>query len=155
MDAIREDVSVLTVLSEVLCLLDMMVNSFAHTISTKPVDRYTRARFTCEYLVITLNTFLMPRLWINWVVNFSPLEGDGPLAIDSGRHPILESIHNDFIVCCFLLMISVEVWNLCPHSKLMAFLYFDTGNFWIWTWHWILFCSQMASFFLKHQIWLL
>ncbi|XP_055819683.1 DNA mismatch repair protein MSH4 isoform X2 [Solanum dulcamara] len=69
MDAIREDVSVLTVLSEVLCLLDMMVNSFAHTISTKPVDRYTRARFTC----------------------------DGPLAIDSGRHPILESIHNDFI----------------------------------------------------------
>ncbi|PHT95983.1 DNA mismatch repair protein MSH4 [Capsicum annuum] len=69
MDAIREDVLVLTVLSEVLCLLDMMVNSFAHTISTKPVDRYTRARFTC----------------------------DGPLAIDSGRHPILESIHNDFI----------------------------------------------------------
>ncbi|KAG5588937.1 hypothetical protein H5410_039451 [Solanum commersonii] len=69
MDAIREDVSVLTVLSEVLCLLDMMVNSFAHTVSTKPVDRYTRARFTC----------------------------DGPLAIDSGRHPILESTHNDFI----------------------------------------------------------
>ncbi|XP_059307762.1 DNA mismatch repair protein MSH4 isoform X2 [Lycium ferocissimum] len=69
MDAIREDVSVLTVLSEVLCLLDMMVNSFAHMISTKPVDRYTRARFTC----------------------------DGPLAIDSGRHPILEGIHNDFI----------------------------------------------------------
>lgn len=62
MDAIREDVSVLTVLSEVLCLLDMMVNSFAHTISTKPVDRYTRARFTCEYLVVTLNTCLMPRL---------------------------------------------------------------------------------------------
>nr|XP_016481412.1 PREDICTED: DNA mismatch repair protein MSH4 isoform X2 [Nicotiana tabacum] len=69
MDAIREDVSVLTVLSEVLCLLDMMVNSFAHTISTKPVDRYTRPNFTC----------------------------DGPLAIDSGRHPILESINNEFI----------------------------------------------------------
>lgn len=69
MDAIRGDVSVLTVLSEVLCLLDMMVNSFAHTISTEPVDRYTRARFTC----------------------------DSPLAIDSGWHPILESIHNDFI----------------------------------------------------------
>ncbi|XP_070048096.1 DNA mismatch repair protein MSH4 isoform X4 [Nicotiana tomentosiformis] len=69
MDAIREDVSVLTVLSEVLCLLDMMVNSFAHTISTKPVDRYTRPNFTCN----------------------------GPLAIDSGRHPILESINNEFI----------------------------------------------------------
>lgn len=45
-DAIREDVSVLTLLAEVLCLLDMIVNSFAHTISTKPVDRYTRPHFT-------------------------------------------------------------------------------------------------------------
>lgn len=57
MDAIREDVSVLTVLSEVLCLLDMMVNSFAHTISTKPVDRYTRPNFTCEYLITTPYTY--------------------------------------------------------------------------------------------------
>ncbi|KAH9777180.1 DNA mismatch repair protein MSH4 [Citrus sinensis] len=68
-DAIREDVSVLTLLAEVLCLLDMIVNSFAHTISTKPVDRYTRPHFT----------------------------ENGPLAIDGGRHPILESIHNGFI----------------------------------------------------------
>lgn len=45
-DAIREDVCVLTVLSEVLCLLDMLVNSFAHAISTKPDDRYTRPVFT-------------------------------------------------------------------------------------------------------------
>lgn len=45
-DAIREDVSMLTLLAEVLCLLDMIVNSFAHTISTKPVDRYTRPNFT-------------------------------------------------------------------------------------------------------------
>ncbi|KAI3860073.1 hypothetical protein MKX03_012770 [Papaver bracteatum] len=35
-DAIRKDVSVLTLLAEVLCLLDILVNSFAHTISTKP-----------------------------------------------------------------------------------------------------------------------
>lgn len=69
MDAIRADVSVLTLLAEVLCLLDMIVNSFAHTISTKPVDRYTRPKFTY----------------------------DGPLAIDSGRHPILESVHDEFI----------------------------------------------------------
>ncbi|KAG8374707.1 hypothetical protein BUALT_Bualt10G0024000 [Buddleja alternifolia] len=69
MDAIREDVSALTFLAEVLCLLDMIVNSFAHTISTKPVDKYTRPQFTY----------------------------DGPLAMDSGRHPILESIHNEFI----------------------------------------------------------
>lgn len=48
MDAIRQDVSVLTLLAEVLCLLDMMVNSFAHVISTKPVDRYTRPQFTCK-----------------------------------------------------------------------------------------------------------
>lgn len=69
LNAIREHVSVLTLLAEVLCLLDMIVNSFAHAISTKPVDRYTRPEFT----------------------------DNGPLAIDAGRHPILESIHNDFI----------------------------------------------------------
>lgn len=60
----------LTLLAEVLCLLDMIVNSFAHMISTKPVDRYIRPGFT----------------------------DSGPLAIDAGRHPILESIHNDFVV---------------------------------------------------------
>lgn len=69
MDAIRQDVSVLTLLAEVLCLLDMIVNSFANMISTKPVDQYTRPQFSY----------------------------DGPLAIDSGRHPILESIHNEFV----------------------------------------------------------
>ncbi|RDX85856.1 DNA mismatch repair protein MSH4, partial [Mucuna pruriens] len=69
MDDIRENVSVLTLLAEVLCLLDMIVNSFAHMISTKPVDRYTRPEFT----------------------------ENGPMAIDSGRHPILESIHSDFV----------------------------------------------------------
>ncbi|XP_043716213.1 DNA mismatch repair protein MSH4 isoform X3 [Telopea speciosissima] len=68
-DSIRGDVSALTLLAEVLCLLDMIVNSFAYTISTKPVDRYTRPEFT----------------------------DNGPLAIDAGRHPILETIHNDFI----------------------------------------------------------
>ncbi|KAJ8775272.1 hypothetical protein K2173_020276 [Erythroxylum novogranatense] len=69
LDAIREDVSALTLLAEVLCLLDMIVNSFAHTISTKTVERYTRPEFT----------------------------SNGPLAIDTGRHPILESIHNEFV----------------------------------------------------------
>ncbi|KAL8137932.1 hypothetical protein V2J09_003933 [Rumex salicifolius] len=68
-DAVREHVSVLTLLAEVLCLLDMIVNSFAHMISTRPVDRYSRPEFTNR----------------------------GPLAIDAGRHPILESIHSDFI----------------------------------------------------------
>ncbi|XP_077235396.1 MUTS-like protein 4 isoform X2 [Tasmannia lanceolata] len=68
-DAIREDVSVLTLLAEVLCILDMIVNSFAHVISTKPVDRYTRPEFT----------------------------ENGPMAIDAGRHPILESLHHEFI----------------------------------------------------------
>lgn len=46
MDAIRENVSALTLLAEILCLLDMIVNSFAHMISTKPVDQYTRPEFT-------------------------------------------------------------------------------------------------------------
>lgn len=48
-DEMRKDVSILTLLAEVLCLLDMLVNSFAHTISTKPVDRYTRPEFTGRY----------------------------------------------------------------------------------------------------------
>lgn len=46
MDSIREDVSVLTLLAEVLCLLDMIVNSFAYNISTKAVDQYSRPEFT-------------------------------------------------------------------------------------------------------------
>ncbi|GJN07432.1 hypothetical protein PR202_ga25264 [Eleusine coracana subsp. coracana] len=68
-DEIREDVGILTLLAEVLCLLDMIVNSFAHTISTKPVNRYTRPEFT----------------------------DDGPMAINAGRHPILEGLHTDFV----------------------------------------------------------
>ncbi|CAL5062750.1 unnamed protein product [Urochloa decumbens] len=68
-DKIREDIGILTLLAEVLCLLDMIVNSFAHTISTKPVDRYTRPEFT----------------------------DDGPMAINAGRHPILETLHTDFV----------------------------------------------------------
>jgi len=47
----------------------MIVNSFAHTISTKPVDRYTRPEFT----------------------------DDGPMAINAGRHPILETLRTDFV----------------------------------------------------------
>ncbi|XP_072984424.1 DNA mismatch repair protein MSH4 isoform X3 [Typha latifolia] len=75
-DVIREDISILTLLAEVLCLLDMIVNSFAHTISSKPVDRYTRPEFT----------------------------ENGPMAIDAGRHPILESLHTDFVGIILLLM---------------------------------------------------
>lgn len=68
-DKIRGDIAILTLLAEVLCLLDMIVNSFAHTISTKPVDRYTRPEFT----------------------------DDGPMAINAGRHPILETLHTNFV----------------------------------------------------------
>ncbi|XP_058190182.1 DNA mismatch repair protein MSH4 isoform X4 [Rhododendron vialii] len=92
-DAIREDVSMLTLLAEVLCLLDMIVNSFAHTITTKAVDQYIRPQFT----------------------------DNGPLAIDAGRHPILESIHNDFIPNNTFLseasnMIIVMGPNMCGKS---------------------------------------
>ncbi|KAE8683991.1 DNA mismatch repair protein MSH4 [Hibiscus syriacus] len=69
-DAIREDISLFALIAEVLCLLDMIVNSFAHAISTKPFDRYIRPGFT----------------------------DNNPLAIDAGRHPILESIHTDFVL---------------------------------------------------------
>lgn len=58
MDAIRENVSVLVLLAEVLCLLDMIVNSFAHMISTKPVDRYTRPDFTGTEIGNIYLTFL-------------------------------------------------------------------------------------------------
>ncbi|KMZ57700.1 DNA mismatch repair protein mutS [Zostera marina] len=68
-DKIRDHISVLILLAEVLCLLDMLVNSFAHMISTKPVDQYNRPEFT----------------------------QDGPMAIDAGRHPILEGIHSEFV----------------------------------------------------------
>ncbi|KAK8969261.1 DNA mismatch repair protein MSH4 [Platanthera guangdongensis] len=68
-DAIREHISLLTLLAEVICLLDMIVNSFAHMISTKPLDCYSRPEFTAN----------------------------GPMAIDAGKHPILETLHNDFI----------------------------------------------------------
>lgn len=68
-DSIREDVSILTLLAEAMCLLDMIVNSFANTISIKPVDRYSRPEFT----------------------------DNGPMAIDAGRHPILESLRNEFV----------------------------------------------------------
>lgn len=37
------------------------------------------------------------------------LPDNGPLAIDAGRHPILESIHNDFIVSYIFLLISVII----------------------------------------------
>ncbi|KAL0913014.1 hypothetical protein M5K25_016443 [Dendrobium thyrsiflorum] len=68
-DAIREDISLLTLLAEIICLLDMIVNSFAYMISAKPLDCYSRPEFTAS----------------------------GPMAIDAGKHPILESLHNDFI----------------------------------------------------------
>ncbi|KAK1286211.1 DNA mismatch repair protein MSH4 [Acorus calamus] len=74
MDTIREDISVLTMLAEVLCFLDMIVNSFAHTISTKPVDRYTRPELT----------------------------ESGPMAIDTGRHPVLECLTNEFVIGCYV-----------------------------------------------------
>jgi len=97
MDAIRENVSALTLLAEILCLLDMIVNSFAHMISTKPVDQYTRPEFTGKKIGNFYNIFVLRwrKLFIDLL--FYLLE-NGPMAIDSGRHPILESIHSDFVV---------------------------------------------------------
>ncbi|KAJ3675546.1 hypothetical protein LUZ60_004588 [Juncus effusus] len=68
-DAIRKDIAILTLLAEVLCFLDMMVNSFAQMVSTKSIGQFTRPEFT----------------------------DNGPLAIDAGRHPILETLHTDLI----------------------------------------------------------
>ncbi|KAG0453819.1 hypothetical protein HPP92_025123 [Vanilla planifolia] len=68
-NVIREDISILTLLAEILCLLDMTVNSFANMISTKPLQSYSRPEFT----------------------------ENGPMAIDAGRHPILESVRKEFV----------------------------------------------------------
>nr|XP_024357253.1 DNA mismatch repair protein MSH4-like isoform X5 [Physcomitrium patens]XP_024357262.1 DNA mismatch repair protein MSH4-like isoform X5 [Physcomitrium patens] len=67
---IREDLRLLTSLSESLALLDMMVNSFANLISTNPEESYIRPEFT----------------------------ETGPVAIEKGRHPVLEStIPGEFV----------------------------------------------------------
>lgn len=54
-DKIRDHISVLILLAEVLCLLDMLVNSFAHMISTKPVDQYNRPEFTRKSFILFFN----------------------------------------------------------------------------------------------------
>ncbi|RWW06532.1 hypothetical protein GW17_00030134 [Ensete ventricosum] len=51
-NVIRNDISILTLLAEVLSLLDMIVNSFAQIVSTESVDRYTRPEFTGNCLVL-------------------------------------------------------------------------------------------------------
>ncbi|KAG0612973.1 hypothetical protein M758_6G066700 [Ceratodon purpureus] len=67
---IREDLRLLTSLSESLALLDMMVNSFVNLISTKPAESYIRPEFT----------------------------ETGPIAIEKGRHPVLEgTIAEEFV----------------------------------------------------------
>jgi hypothetical protein len=45
---IREDLRLLTSLSESLAILDMMVNSFANLILTKLVETYIRLEFTSK-----------------------------------------------------------------------------------------------------------
>ncbi|KAL3700376.1 hypothetical protein R1sor_018398 [Riccia sorocarpa] len=62
---IRKDVRYLALLSESLSLLDMMVNSFAAVVITRLPATYVRPEFT----------------------------ENGPIAIEAGRHPVLESIH--------------------------------------------------------------
>ncbi|KAG0452722.1 hypothetical protein HPP92_025386 [Vanilla planifolia] len=92
-NVIREDISILTLLAEILCLLDMTVNSFANMISTKPLQSYSRPEFT----------------------------ENGPMAIDAGRHPILESVHKEFVPNNLFLseasnMVIVMGPNMCGKS---------------------------------------
>ncbi|XP_020585214.1 DNA mismatch repair protein MSH4 isoform X2 [Phalaenopsis equestris] len=87
-DAIREDISLLTLLAEIICLLDMIVNSFAHMISTKPPECYSRPEFTAS----------------------------GPMAIDAGKHPIVENLRSDFVVTFFFHTHSHYIY-LIPFSK--------------------------------------
>jgi DNA mismatch repair protein MSH4 len=45
-DQIREELGLLTLLSESVSVLDMIVNSFAHLITIQPPDSYSRPEFT-------------------------------------------------------------------------------------------------------------
>ncbi|MQL80267.1 hypothetical protein Taro_012708 [Colocasia esculenta] len=91
-DVIRDDISILTLLAEVLSLLDMIVNSFAQTILTMPVDKYTRPEFT----------------------------DNGPMAIDAGRHPILESIHSGFIITIDTIQSDLLVPVMQPNNIFLS-----------------------------------
>ncbi|KAH7443282.1 hypothetical protein KP509_02G028400 [Ceratopteris richardii] len=69
-DKIREDVTLLTLLSESISLLDMIVNSFASVVVSKEVGSYIRPEFT----------------------------EDGPIALEAGRHPLVEVLRSEQFV---------------------------------------------------------
>eukprot|EP00850_Spirogloea_muscicola_P017828 SM000157S02058 [mRNA] locus=s157:50974:56629:- [translate_table: standard] len=64
---LRKSLPWLALLSESLCFLDMMVNAFAFLVSSNPSKEFVRPEFTT----------------------------DGPLAIEGGRHPVLEKLLED------------------------------------------------------------
>lgn len=67
---IRDDITLLTLLSESISLLDMIANSFAYMVAGKQVGSYARPEFT----------------------------DDGPIAIEAGRHPLVELLRlEDFV----------------------------------------------------------
>ncbi|KAJ7520528.1 hypothetical protein O6H91_19G009400 [Diphasiastrum complanatum] len=67
---IREDIFLLILLAESVSLMDMMVNSFAYLVVNKSLGSYNRPEFT----------------------------ENGPVAIEAGRHPILENAGSDEFV---------------------------------------------------------
>ncbi|GLJ30559.1 hypothetical protein SUGI_0605080 [Cryptomeria japonica] len=91
-DSVREDIFFLILLSESLCLLDMIVNSFAHMILSKPVDHYTRPEFT----------------------------ENGPMAIEAGRHPVIECIRpGGFVFMTEMKETAFIVQNVSPRSLIV------------------------------------
>eukprot|EP00850_Spirogloea_muscicola_P010194 SM000059S18671 [mRNA] locus=s59:346470:352381:+ [translate_table: standard] len=64
---LRKSLPWLALLSESLCFLDMMVNAFAFLVSSNPSKEFVRPEFTTN----------------------------GPLAIEGGRHPVLEKLLED------------------------------------------------------------
>lgn len=84
------------------------------------------------------------------------LTGNGPLAIDAGRHPILESIHNDFVVCnwfifCWLFDLMCSLSDKEKHRQLFIALIFSSScpsNLIHSS-----FCSPTIFFYQKHQTW--
>ncbi|XP_024357245.1 DNA mismatch repair protein MSH4 isoform X2 [Physcomitrium patens] len=90
---IREDLRLLTSLSESLALLDMMVNSFANLISTNPEESYIRPEFT----------------------------ETGPVAIEKGRHPVLEStIPGEFVFMTEMRETAYLLNNLTSRSLVVV-----------------------------------
>lgn len=91
---------------------------------------------------MVLNLFLLPA-------------ENGPLAIDAGRHPILESVQNDFIVCQFFYFefFTLPTWDSFFRNICIFLLDFCCSCVATLTVDHCFFFSPTIYLFQKHQTW--